>query len=111
MRLKTPLDALFSSLIKVRVLRHLTIHPAEITGRALARRIDACPAQAHRMLQELQEEGVVSFKQVGRAHVFSLRRDTALAQELLIPLFGRERAIRETVLKKIVKEVKTPVLS
>jgi len=83
MRFHSYIERVLGSRAKVRVLEALfTNSDMEFTGRELAREIDFTPARAHAVLKELVSENLVRMRRKGRSYLFSLNKDSFLAEKL-----------------------------
>ncbi len=108
MRFHGYIERAFGSRAKVRILEVLFTNPdGEFTGRELAREIDFTPARAHSILKELVSENLVKMRRKGRSYLFSLNKDSFLAEKLSyifsvghLPLRKLEDIISSRVSKK-----------
>ena len=90
MRFQEPLNQVFDSEAKVRLLRFLCRRGGEWSGRRLADELRINPTTAHKALRELRGTAVVDFRGVGRAFAYSLADDHYLVREILRAVFQRE---------------------
>lgn len=88
-------ERLLGSSTAVRVLRVLVRFPQrEMTGRELAREAGAPHPRALERLNEFEDEGLVSRRFAGRAHLWRLERDHALVAPLTA-LFQVDDRVRQ----------------
>ena len=90
MRFQEPLNQIFDSEVKVRILRFLCRRGGEWSGRRLAAELGINPTTAHSALRELREMAAVEFRSVGRTFAYSMADDHYLVREILRPAFQRE---------------------
>ncbi len=101
MKMRRPLDEIFSQQGKVRVLRHLATTRAEQHGRAIAADLGMSPTACHQILRSLEADGVVQLRIAGKTHLYGLNADSYIVSKLLLPLFERERALLKCALKAV----------
>ena len=101
MRYTQPLDDLFSSQARLRILRYLCTTGDEHTGREIARAIEMGETPTHRALKELAGTLVVLYRVAGRAHYYRLNEHHALVERLLRPLFAAEQAQRDAAITEL----------
>jgi predicted nucleotidyltransferase/DNA-binding HxlR family transcriptional regulator len=90
MRFHNQLDDLFGNQFRLRLLRILVRTEARgLTGRELARIVDASPSQINVALQELEETGLIRRDVVGRAHTWRMAEGHTLVPAL-VTLFRQE---------------------
>jgi predicted nucleotidyltransferase len=94
--------------IKLKALRFLVNYKGEATVRELSREIKATPSNVSRSLKELEKEGLLSSKRIGRSLLFSVNKERALASKIIIPLFQAEREIISELGKTLVRLIKVP---
>ena len=95
MRLTHPLDTLFDSAMKVRILRFLCRKGGEWNGRRLAAELSMNVTTTHHVLRQLREATVLDFRQVGNNFIYSLRDEHELVRACVRPLFAQEAQIAE----------------
>lgn len=105
MRFTHFLEHVLGNKTKVAILRYLSLTGLELNGRQIARAIDISPPTVNRALAELGKEGVLIQRNVGRAYLYRLNGDNWLAEELLIPLFQKERELLERALSEVLDDV------
>jgi predicted nucleotidyltransferase len=98
MKLTKPLDDILNTEAKTKILRFLCRTGAEWNGSQIAREIRLTPAAAHNALRALQKEGVLTLRNMGKTHVYSLKEDSFLVSNLLKPLFMKEDKILHTII-------------
>jgi len=95
------LDTILSQGSKLKILRLLYLQKGEHTGRAIARGIAMSPSVVLGTLRELQEEGLVSAKTAGKAHLYGIIEENHFVKKLLGPLFEGEKNIIGDVISAI----------
>lgn len=101
MKFTKPLDEILNTEAKIRILRFLCRTNAEWNGSQIAKEIKITPAATHTALRALQKEGVLTLRNMGKTHVYSLTEDTFLVSNLLKPLFTKEGNILNTIVALI----------
>jgi predicted nucleotidyltransferase len=105
MRLTHPLDKIFNSEIKVRVLRIFCRSHGELSGRQTAKLVGTTPKTAHEVLQSLMKEGLLSMKVIGNTHLFRLNAEQVMSG-VLKDVFADEEKLKGWLLKAITESVK-----
>lgn len=105
MRFHQPLDAIFDSGSKVRVLRFLCRKGGEWNGRRIAAELAMNPVTAHRALRALHQATVLDFRKMGNNFVYSLRDRHYLVREVLRPLFQREARANARLLELLSQQL------
>jgi len=103
MRMHHPFDVILGRRSKVALLRYLINSRRETTGRDLARSVGLDHKACLASLADLDREGIVRRRGVGRAWFFSLNLDFPMVKEVLIPLFEWERGLPERLARDIRK--------
>jgi predicted nucleotidyltransferase/biotin operon repressor len=111
MKYTHPLDDLLSQKSKVRILRYLTNSGLELSGRQIANEIGMSPWVCHQALGELRDQGVLLMRNVGNTHLYRLNSRHYLVQDLLLPLFRKERKLLDTVIAEITNDLPASVIS
>jgi len=106
MRYKDPLDKILGQKSKVKALRYLVNYNREVSIRELAREIKLVPANVSVILKELEAEGVLRSKKIGRSLVFSLNDKHYITARLIAPLFNKEKTAKQALAKVILKNIK-----
>ena len=106
----TPLDEVFESRNKVRVLRHLVLYPSRVaTVRSIARELDMNHATCTNVLDNLHRAGVVTRQSVGRSLIYSIDPESTLYRDLLFPLFSVEAGLLDKSLQALMAPLKGKV--
>lgn len=98
MKISNPLDTILDSQAKIRILRFLCKTGAQWNGRQIAKEIGMTPATAHKALQSLHREGMLSLRNVGKTHLYELNAKNSVVSGTLKPLFSREGRIMGEIL-------------
>lgn len=93
MRLRDPLDDVFDRATNVKILRILSSPGLELTGREVAAEAGINHAGCTRALKRLAEIGIVEMRKTGRAYLYTLRRQSLLVDQGIVPLFKAERSL------------------
>lgn len=105
MKINKPLDKILDNETKVKILRFLIKTKAEWNGRQIAKEVGVTPATAHKALQGLYGEGLLLLRNVGKTHIYSLKKDNYLVLNLLEPLFTNEEKVFNNIIKIIRKRI------
>jgi predicted nucleotidyltransferase len=108
-RLYEPLNNVFSTQSKVRLLRAFASVSVPISGREAARRADVGATPAKRALAELVGFGVVSRTVLGTQNLYELNRAHRLVAEIVQPAFARERVWTGFVFESLATRVQEAV--
>lgn len=95
MKYSRPLDDLLGQQSKVKILRHLANTRLEMSGRQIAADIGMSPWACHRALRDLSDQGALVMRNVGRTYLFRLNEESYVVEELLLPLFQKEKQLLE----------------
>lgn len=110
MRVHNPLDKILSNEIKVKILRFLCKTEAEWSGRQIAKEIKVSPAACHKALRELNNEGALLLRGVGKSNLYSLNKENLIVSDLLKPLYERESKIPDEIYEGIVRNISSLVI-
>lgn len=105
MKFTKPLDEILNTEVKIRILRFLCRTNAEWNGSQIAKEIKITPAATHTALRALQKEGVLTLRNMGKTHVYSLKEDSFLVSNLLKPLFTKEDHILDIIIALIKRKI------
>jgi len=102
MRFRQPLDDVFRTRTRVKILRLLARNPEMIfTGRELARNIGGTSSNVSRALFALERIGVLNSIAKGRSRLYSFNARHLLSERLLRGLFETEAGVLAMVLETI----------
>ena len=102
MRFRQPLDDVFRTATRVKILRFLTRTPETIfTGREIARNIGVASSNVSLALSELEKIGVVRSAAKGRSLLYRLNTRHILCERFLRDLFDKEAGTLNYVLEKL----------
>ena len=110
MTLNNPLDTILDNAVKVRILRVFCRTNIELNGRQVAREVKAAPRTAHKVLQQLSEDGVLQMKNVGKTYLFNLNQESILVKDVLKILFNIEKKVTGGIFEIIEREIKGSAL-
>lgn len=110
MRVYNPLDKILNNEIKVKILRFLCKTQAEWSGRQIAKEIKVSPAACHKALRDLNNEGALLLRGIGKSNLYSLNKENLIVSELLKPLYERESKIPEEIYEGIVRNISSLVI-
>ena len=105
MKFTKPLDEILNTEAKIRILRFLCRTNAQWNGSQIAKEIKITPAATHTALRALQKEGVLTLRNMGKAHVYSLKEGSFLVSSLLKPLFIKEENILDIIIALIKRKI------
>lgn len=108
MRYHHLLDAILGQLSKLRVLRFLVSSGGEWGGREIARSVGLSHPIVHRSLQEVATHGLIVSRRAGGALLYRANPDHWLVQELLGPLFSKERGALQALGVFLLKRLNIP---
>lgn len=106
-----PLDAILGQTSKIKLLRFLSQYPGQFTGRELARLTNLSHPIVHKVLEDLEQQGVILMKKSGQAFLYSLNEDNNLNKNLLLPLFKAESELKKQIVQILVKNLDFPIES
>ena len=101
MRFQRVLEEVLGTGTKVALLRVLVRLGGEHTGRELSRLVDRDGRNCSLALEDLGRQGVVVSRRVGRARTHAINRSHVLVEQMLAPLFERERELLATAGREI----------
>ncbi len=110
MRVHDPLDKILNNEIKVKILRFLCKTEAEWSGRQIAQEIKVSPAACHKALRELNNEGALLLRGIGKSNLYSLNKENLIVSDLLKPLYERESKIPDEIYESIVRNISSLVI-
>ncbi|MFH1150348.1 MAG: helix-turn-helix domain-containing protein [Actinomycetota bacterium] len=87
------LDEVFSSRLKMRIIRILDDAPAPMTGLRIARKAGYSHTQTYRALADLENLGVISKTYAGASRLYSLNRSNYIVEEVLQIALQAERGM------------------
>lgn len=105
MKFTKPLDTILNTETKTRILRFLCKTNAEWNGSQIAKEIRVTPAAAHAALSALRREGALELRNMGKTHVYSLKKGSFLVSSLLKPLFAKEDKILDVIIGMIKRKI------
>ena len=105
MKITHPLNNILDNEAKVRILRFLCRTGAHWNGRQIAKEIGVTPATAHKALQGLYSEGVLSLHNIGKTHVYSLNGANSVVSGMLKPLFAKEGRVLDDIIGIIQRRI------
>jgi len=111
MRVHDPLDKILNNEVKIKILRFLCKTEAEWSGRQIAQEMKVSPAACHKALRELNNEGALLFRSVGKSYLYRLNKENIIISELLKPLYEKESKIPDDVYKAIVRNISSLVIN
>lgn len=104
-KLIEPLNNIFDQLSKLKVLRFLIRTEAELSGRQIGRAVNMSHVIANRSLQNLSQHGLVKMRKAGRSILYSLNQENILLNDLLFPLFLKEKRLLQSVTRTILSSI------
>jgi len=107
-KLVNPFNNIFDQFSKLKVLRFLIRTEAELSGREMARAVGISHVICSRSLQELSQHGLVKMRKVGRSILYSLNKEHILVDEILAPLFKKEKMLFLSLTRAILAPLSGP---
>ena len=92
MKITKTLDKILNTEVKTKILRFLCRTGAEWNGSQIAKEIGITPAASHSALNALTRQGVISMRNMGNTHVYTLNEENYIVSDLLKPLYISEDA-------------------
>ncbi|HCG76840.1 MAG: hypothetical protein COZ37_01555 [bacterium (Candidatus Ratteibacteria) CG_4_10_14_3_um_filter_41_18] len=111
MKLHYPLDKILNNEVKVKILRFFCKTAVEWSGRQIAKEIGINPVTCHKALRELNNEGVLLLRSVGKSYLYRLNEENFIVSDLLKPLYERENKILKEIYKTIVENINSLVIN
>ncbi|MBU4489719.1 MAG: nucleotidyltransferase domain-containing protein [Actinobacteria bacterium] len=112
MRIKRPLDDLFSNRNNVRVLRQMILYPSSVmTGRGIARELGMSHATCIRSLNTQVNTGILTRRRVGNSATYEIARDSVLYTDILEPAFRAEARLLKQLADTVLCGIKGKVLA
>lgn len=109
MKFNKYLDNILGRKTELKILRLFVCYKDELGVREIAREIKIGPPNVSRALKVLEGSGVLISKIIGRSVVYKLNKGHYLVDEVIGPLFEKEKKIiRERLSDFIVKNIKFP---
>lgn len=99
MRFKQVLDYLFGKKSKLKILRFFSLYKKEGNVREVSKKVDITVPNTSRILKELEYEGVLVSKKIGRSVLYALNPKHYLVKMIILPLFRKESRIRKALVK------------
>ena len=93
MKIHNPLDKILNSEIKTKLVRFMCRTDAEWSGRQIAKEIKVSPASCHKALRELNGQGVLLLRSIGKSFLYRMNKKNALVADILKPLYQAEDRI------------------
>ena len=106
-----PLDQVFGQQSKVRILRYLSLHGGQFTGRETAKATGLTHPTCHLVLSQLREQGIVLMRKSGNALLYSLNISHQITKNIILPVFKREAELKQKMAQSLIKRLDFPVES
>lgn len=105
MRLTKPLNVIIGNQTRVEILRTFFKYPGEFTGRHIARLCELPQATVQKQLQVLVDNDILTFRQIGRSKIFSLKEKSILypALKSLYEAEGKVLSQVEDLIRKAIR--------
>jgi len=105
MKIFNKLDETLSHGTKIRILRLLTVEKGEHTGRGVAKALHMSASSIHHTLQEMKDERLVVARKMGNAIIYKLHEKNYVVENLIVPLFEREKRIYDDLVLMIKQQL------
>lgn len=106
-----PLNQVFGQQSKVRILRYLSLHGGQFTGREIAKATGLTHPTCHLVLSQLREQGIVLMRKSGNALLYSLNISHQITKNIILPVFKREAELKQKMAQSLIKGLDFPVES
>lgn len=106
-----PLDQVFGQQSKVKILRYLSLHNGQFTGREIAKATGLTHPTCHLVLSRLREQGIVLMRKSGNALLYSLNADHQITKNIIFPVFKKEAGLKQKMAQSLIKGLRFPVES
>lgn len=93
MKLTNVLDEVLGQKSKIKILRCLFKRRKEMTGRQVGQFCGLNHRTCQLALKDLEQQGIVVMRKVGKSNLFKLKHDNYLIGQLLGPLFEQEERL------------------
>lgn len=111
MRFHNPLDDIWNSRIKTRILRVLYRTGVGFTGRRLADLVGYSHTHTMTALCDLELQGLVNMQPVGNSYMFSVNKESEIVRRILVPAFKFEAEMINTLADKFYDGLGNPLVS
>jgi predicted nucleotidyltransferase len=111
MKYKNALDDILGQKSKLKILRYLVSSNQEASGRQIAAYVGMSPTVCHQALADLVDHGVVKFRNIGRTYLYSLNPDSYVVEQILTPLYEKEKTSLDALVKDVIKTVSDRAVS
>jgi len=111
MRFTESLNQIFGKKSKIKILRLLSLYKKEATIREISREINITPPNVSRILKELEKEGVITSKKVGRSILHSLNSRHYLVKHIILPAFKKEKEAKENLAEFLKRKLNSEIES
>ncbi len=107
------LNNVLTSALKIKIVRFFTerTQDCRVTGREIARICEVSAPTAHTALKELYANNVLNYEVSGRNHLYSLNFKNRIVNEILLPVFQKEKSFQDDAFNYLITEVKKKKLS
>ena len=111
MRFNQILNYVFGQKSKLKILRFLSLYKKEGNVREISKEVGVTVPNTSRILKELEYEGVLTSKKIGRSILYSLNLKCYLVKEIISPLFKKEKETRGVLIMRLKKKLSFPIES
>jgi len=111
MKFKYSLDTILGQRSKIRILRLLSFEQGQLTIREIARRINLTVPNVSRALKELEIEGIVISRQIGKSTPYFLNKKHYLVNNVVLPMFKKEMNSKKELVKFLKRKLNQPIES
>ena len=106
-----PLDHILGQPSKIKILRFLIKSGVSMNGREIGKAIGLSHVRCHTILKELSEQGIVSFRRIGRSTVYELQQNHIVIKDWLNPLFKKEELLKNNFARTVTNSLSIKPLS
>lgn len=111
MRFNRILNYVFGQKSKLKILRFLSLYKKEGNVREISEEVGVTVPNTSRILKELEYEGVLTSKKIGRSVLYSLNSRHYLVKKIILPLFKKEKETREALIICLKGKLNFPIES
>lgn len=111
MKYKNYLDDILGQKSKIKALRHMVKFPDGVSVRELSRKIGITEPNLSAVLKDLEKNNILVSRRHGTSLVFRLNKGHYLADEVIIPIFRKERSAIDFLGHYFAKNIKTGFIS
>jgi predicted nucleotidyltransferase len=106
MRFHNIFDRIFQKKSHLKILRFFILHGKDASIREISREIKITHPNVSASLKDLEREGILGIKFIGRSSVYSLNTENIFVKKVLTPLFAAEKDMQKLLSAVIISDLK-----